>query len=82
MRFRFHFEDSSVFSFTIAAEAEPPTGVLKGDVNLDGVVNFLDIAPFIAALGGDAYQVEADVDCNGVVDFLDISALIAILTEN
>ena len=78
VRFRFHFEDSSVFSFTISAEAE----VLKGDMNLDESVDFFDIAPFISLLAGDTYQIEADADCNGVVDFLDISAFITILTSN
>ena len=81
VRFRFHFEDSSVFSFTITA-SEPSTGVLKGDTNLDGAVDFLDIAAFIAVLGGGGYQAEADADCNGVVDFRDIAAFIVILTNN
>ena len=79
VRFMFQFEDSSVFSFTITTNAEPSTGVLKGDINLDGCVNFLDISAFIAVLGGDTYQTEADTDCNGFVDFLDIAAFIAIL---
>ncbi len=54
--------------------------VLLGDVNRDGVVNFLDIAPFIAVLSGNGFQAEADCDENGVVNFLDIAAFIAILS--
>ncbi len=54
--------------------------VLLGDVNRDGVVNFLDISPFIALLSGNGFQAEADCDENGVVNFLDISAFIAILS--
>jgi hypothetical protein len=53
---------------------------LLGDVNLDGVVNFLDIAPFIAVLSGNAFQAEADVNLDDVVNFLDIAAFIAILS--
>ena len=54
---------------------------LLGDVNLDGVVNFLDIAPFISvlSLGGD--QTEADINEDGSVTFLDISPFIAILSS-
>ena len=53
-----------------------------GDVNLDGIVNFLDIAPFISVLsaGGSPAQ-ESQADCNGdgVVSFLDISPFIQAL---
>ena len=72
--------DSSIFSFSITTKAEPSTGVLKGDINLDGVVNFLDITPFIAALGAGTYQSEADTNCNGIVEFRDIAAFIDILS--
>ena len=55
--------------------------VLKADVNLDGVVSFLDIAPFIQVLATDGFQAEADCDCDGVVGFLDIQHFIAILSS-
>ncbi len=54
--------------------------VLKGDVNLDGGVSFLDINPFIGVLAGGSFQTEADCDCSGGVDFLDIQAFINILS--
>ena len=53
---------------------------LLGDVNLDGVVNFLDISTFIAILSSGTFQTEADCNESGTVDFLDISPFIAILT--
>ena len=53
---------------------------LLGDVNLDGVVNFLDISTFIAILSSGTFQAEADCNESGTVDFLDISPFIAILT--
>jgi len=54
--------------------------VLLGDVNTDGVVDFLDISPFIAILAVGGFQEEADIDQNGSVDFLDISPFIQILS--
>ena len=54
---------------------------LKGDCNLDTVVTFLDISPFIAVLSSDGFQAEADCDCDGDVDFLDIAPFIAILAS-
>ncbi len=53
--------------------------VLKGDVDLSGVVDFADIPAFIGVLQGGGFQAEADCDCNTVVDFGDIPAFIAIL---
>ena len=59
-----------------------PTGVLLGDVDLNGTVDFLDITPFIGVLSGSGIpnQPEADCDESGVVDFLDITPFIAILS--
>ena len=53
--------------------------VLKGDVDMDGDVDFADIPAFIAILQAGIFQAEADCDCNLVVDFADIPAFIAIL---
>ena len=52
---------------------------LLGDVNLSGVVDFLDIPAFIAVLQSGVFQAEADCDESGMVDFGDIPAFIAIL---
>lgn len=51
-----------------------------GDINLDGNVNFLDIAPFIDLLTTVTFQPEADCDLNGIVNFLDIAPFIAALS--
>jgi len=53
--------------------------VLLTDVNLEGVVDFLDISPFIEFLSSRAFQAEADIDQDGVVTFSNITPLIAIL---
>ncbi len=54
--------------------------ILLGDVDMDGVVDFLDIAPFISILSAGGYLEEADINQDGVVDFLDIPEFIAVLT--
>ena len=56
-------------------------GTLLGDINRDGVVNFLDIAPFITLISTGVFSSEADIDGNGAVNFLDISPFIALLTN-
>ena len=58
--------------------SEPP--VVIGDVNFDGVVNFLDIAPFIEALSGGEFVEQADTDQDGSVSFFDIDRFIALLS--
>ena len=71
--------------FTITIPPVPDDGnpplVLRGDVNLDGMVNFLDIAPFISRLAEMENQPEADVNEDGVVNFLDISPFIGVLAN-
>ena len=55
--------------------------VLIGDVNLDGEVNLLDIAPFIVLVIAVEFQPEADINQDGSVDLLDINPLIELLTS-
>ena len=54
-------------------------GVLKGDADLDGDIDFADIPVFVAILQSGIFQAEADCDCNLVVNFSDIPAFVAIL---
>ena len=57
-----------------------PEPTIPGDVNMDGVVDFFDIQPFIEVLTAQTFQAEADIDGNGVVDFFDIQPFINILS--
>lgn len=53
-----------------------------GDVNCDGVINFLDIGPFIAALsGGGVFNDKADINGSSDVNFLDIGPFIQLLSS-
>ena len=58
----------------------PVDDVLLGDVNLDGQVNLLDVAPFVAVLSSGIYQREADCNQDGTVDLLDVDPFIQILS--
>ena len=55
--------------------------VVPGDVNLDGAIDFLDIAPFISVLSTSDFQAEADINLDTNVDFLDISLFIGLLSS-
>ena len=54
--------------------------VLLGDVDLDGIVSLLDVAPFVDLLLSGEFQAEADTNQDGVVDLLDVQPFVAILT--
>ena len=60
-----------------AIEFQP---VVPGDVNGDGVVNLLDIEPFVDLINGGRFQVEADVNGDGVVNLLDVEPFIELLS--
>ena len=73
---RFLFVDDPGF-LTIDTVAQ----FILGDVNLDGSADFLDINPFITALSGGEFKIQADIDGNGVVNFLDVAPFVAILSS-
>ena len=56
--------------------------LILGDVNGDGVVNLLDVAPFVTALSNGTYSMEADINIDGVVNLLDVNPFIDILSNN
>ena len=57
-------------------------GPLTCDVNRDGMVSFLDIAPFIALLTSGDFQFEADCNEDNLVNFLDIAPFISALSNS
>ena len=59
-----------------------PVGLepMLGDVNQDGVADFLDINPFITVLNIGSFLEEADCNRDGEVSFLDIAPFIHILS--
>jgi len=70
------FEPGSTVTVTLVS----PT--VLGDVNRDGVVDFLDISPFIVALSAASpFIPEADCNQDGEVNFFDISSFIEILSD-
>ena len=69
-----HAIDYSRLTFEVAS-----VGVLIGDVNQDGVVNFSDIPSFVEVLISGVYLQEADCNLDGAVTFSDIPPFIAIL---
>ena len=56
------------------------SAVLLGDVNQDGVVNLLDVDPFVAVLTSGGFQLEADVNQDGQVNLLDVDPFVALLS--
>jgi len=58
-----------------------PDSVLPGDLDGNGVVDGLDIDPFVQVLTGSAdFNAAADLDGNGTVDGLDIDPFVQALT--
>ncbi len=56
------------------------SNVLLGDINLDGVVDLLDVAPFVNLVTMGIFQEEGDFNDDGVVDLLDVAPFVAVLT--
>jgi len=80
-------QNSAVFGFdgtigfdnlsfnTVTAVVE--SGCDLGDVNMDGAINGLDVAPFVTLVTGGIYQCEGDMNEDGAVNGLDVAPLVA-----
>ena len=53
---------------------------LLGDVNLDGSVDLLDVAPFVQILSSAGFQAEADINQDGMVNLLDVAPFVSLLS--
>ena len=53
--------------------------VLFGDINLDGEVTLLDVAPFVTLISTSTFQAEADINKDGIVDLLDVNPFVDLL---
>ena len=59
----------------------PAAGDVLGDLNGDGVVNLLDVEPFIAAVGSGNFVAAADINQDGAVNLLDVDPFIDLLSS-
>lgn len=64
------------FVFDILSDIEIEFGPLRGDVNFDGAIDLLDIAPFIERVVNGGYLFEADINGDDVVNLLDVSGFV------
>ncbi len=73
-------ENSVRFLYSQMSLAEL-AGIILGDVNLDGRVDLLDVAPFVELIFTGGFQKQADINQDGVLDLLDINGFIEILAN-
>ena len=77
------FENATNFGGGVAifgANFVVETRCMPGDVNQDGIVNLLDVAPFVDALSNSEFQCEADANEDGIVNLLDVAPFIELLS--
>lgn len=55
--------------------------VLLGDVNCDGVIDLLDIQPFVTAVTNNVFDEKADINGDGDDDLLDIAGFVQLLID-
>ncbi len=56
------------------------SGVILGDVNMDGSVNLLDVGPFVQLIADQEFQDEADINQDGFVNLLDVGPFVTLIT--
>ena len=55
---------------------------LLGDVNCDGIVNLLDVGPFVDAITSSKFVPKADINDDGMVNLLDVAPFVALLSDS
>ena len=58
----------------------PP--VLLGDINRDGLVDLLDVGPFVQLLQRGDFQIEADINGDGLVNLNDVAGFVELLSSH
>ena len=61
-------------------ESSKGKGGLVGDVNCDGNIDLLDVAPFVDLVTSGTFSFKADINGDGNVDLLDVAPFVALLT--
>ena len=59
----------------------PPSSFIVGDMNEDGEVNLLDVAPFIDLLSTGTFHFCGDINADGQFNLLDVAPFIELLTD-
>ena len=81
--FRIYFTaDVDVGGMTLEGGFElevPSIPILLGDMNCDGQVDLLDVAPFVKFLSSGVYAPQADINQDGAVNLLDIDPFVTFL---
>ena len=62
-----------------SVQIEVTNRYLRGDVNQDGIVDLLDVAPFVNLIVEGAFQLEGDLNGDGTVDLLDVTPFTTLL---
>ena len=76
---------TGVFSVTIGPFGSDQAIYVKygqfalGDINQDGSVNLLDVAPFVDAISNGTPTNEGDFNCDGTVNLLDVGPFVSLL---
>lgn len=73
------FDDLIFISSDNALRVALANGLRRGDINLDGSVDLLDVAPFVEILNLGVFQSEADINCDDAVDTTDIAPFVDLL---
>ena len=67
-------------SLSLVLLGNEATAGVPGDVNCDGVVDLLDVGPFVDLITSGGFSDKADLNMDGAVDLLDVSLFVDLIT--
>ena len=78
--YEFNHSGERITQLNVTAASEGME-VLLGDANQDGVVNLLDVAPFVELVSAGQFLAEADLNQDGIVNLLDVQPFVEVLSS-
>ena len=75
------FADPLTVRFSGANTVVVGKPILLGDVNCDGALNLLDVAPFVQLLSTGVFDEKADMNQDGVINLLDVNPFVDALSQ-
>ena len=58
------------------------SSLIVGDINCDGLVNLLDVDPFVDLLSNNEFEPKADINQDGELDLLDVAPFVNLLSSS
>ena len=74
-------EGVRVDNVSLTGDSNATLDCILGDTNADGLINLLDVQPFVEAISDGTFLPAADINQDGAVNLLDVGPFVELLSN-